>query len=320
MVVKRFRTDHTQVSLGHSEFLSDLPAAVAAMDQPTVDGVNTYIVSRAARAAGLTVALSGLGGDELFAGYDSFRNVPRLDELRRRLPPSVARLLGRTVGVVYAGSDRGRKLSRWLRGCDGGLSAYELQRELFSPSARAQLLPAVPSLDGVLEPHLDDPVNRVSMLELDTYMRNILLRDADVMSMAHSLELRVPLLDHAIVELVAGLPGAWKTDGGFPKPLLVEAVGDLLPRGVHARKKMGFVLPFQEWMRDGLRPEIESLLLDDNAGGDLAGTMNGQAVHEVWNSFVEGRSYWSRAWAIYVLKAWCERNLRTPFPPSEEAA
>lgn len=312
MIVDRFHTDHTEVTLGHSDFLGDLPAAVAAMDQPTFDGVNTYVVSRAARGAGLTVAHSGIGGDELFAGYDSFRNVPRLDELRRRVSPFATRLMGRAVGAVYGRSDRGRKLSRWLRGSDGDLSAYELQRELFSPPGRAGLVPGARPVEGPCEPRLEDPVNDVSLRELDTYMRNILLRDADVMSMAHSLELRVPFLDHELVELVAPLPGAWKVGGATPKALLVDAVRDLLPSGVYERKKAGFTFPFEDWMRDGLRAEVEGVLLDDDVGGELADALDGSAVRAVWGSFLEGRSYWSRPWAVYVLKAWCERNLRSP--------
>jgi asparagine synthase (glutamine-hydrolysing) len=311
-MVERLHADHTEVKLGHGDFLGLLPDAVAAMDQPTFDGVNTYVVSRAARLAGLTVALSGLGGDELFAGYDTFHNVRRLEAVRRRMVPPLAQALGLGVGAIYGRSDRGRKLARWLRHSDGDLTAYELQRELFSSDSRARLLPGTPQLDTTTELLTDDAVNRVSQLELDVFMRNVLLRDADVMSMANGLELRVPLLDHEVVELVAGWPGAWKLAGGVPKALLVDAVADLIPRSVYDRPKMGFTLPFQHWMRDGLRTEVEGLLLDENAGSDLAGALDAQAVGDVWRSFLKGRAYWSRAWSLYVLKAWCERNLRSP--------
>ena len=130
-VVERHSSAHHEVTLSADDFRDALPSALAAMDQPTFDGVNTYVVSRVAREAGLTVALSGLGGDELFAGYPLFRSAPQLDRLRRRLPRlpgALAVVAGKTVG---GGGDRGRKLGRWLAGEPD--SAYELQRELLDP-------------------------------------------------------------------------------------------------------------------------------------------------------------------------------------------
>lgn len=316
MMVDRYRTDHSQLMLDHSQFLNDLPGAITAMDQPTVDGVNTYVVSKAARAAGLTVALSGLGGDELFAGYDSFRSVPRLDELRRWLPRPMRIPVARAAAMVYGSSDRSRKLCRWLRASDPGLSAYELQRELFSPDARERLLPSVPSANYSNAARLSDAVNDVSLLELETYMRNVLLRDSDVMSMANSLELRVPFLDEELVEFVAGLPGAWKVDGPRPKSLLVEAVADLLPRAVYDRKKMGFTLPFSTWMKGGLRQEIETTLFGNRATGGFVDVLDAEAVRDVWGMFLSGQAQWSRAWAIYVLTTWCDRNLTNPSRPA----
>lgn len=314
MIVDRYRTDHSQLMLDHFELLNDLPAAIAAMDQPTGDGVNTYLVSKAARAAGLTVVLSGLGGDELFAGYDSFRSVPRLDQLRRWVPRPIRMPLARAAAVVYGSSDRSRKLHRWLTDSDPGLSAYELQRELFSPDARERLLPSVPSMIHNNALHLSDAVNEVSLLELDSYMRNVLLRDSDVMSMANSLELRVPFLDHELVEFVTGLPGSWKVEGPRPKSLLVDAVADLLPRAVYDRKKMGFTLPFSTWMKGGLCQEIEDTLFDNRATSELDGVLNGEAIRDFWGMFLDGRASWSRSWALYVLKTWCERNLTNTIP------
>jgi asparagine synthase (glutamine-hydrolysing) len=308
VVVERFGTRHTQVVLDEVEMLKQVPAAVSAMDQPTFDGANTYVVSGQARAAGLKVALAGLGGDELFAGYDSFRIVPRLEVLRRLLPAPARPLASGLTLRAMGDTDRARKLASWLRLGEPGQSALGLRRELFSRAAVARLLGCPPAPASHPEPPASwaDPANQTSFLELDQYMRNILLRDTDVMSMAHGLEVRVPFLDHELVGFVAGLPGAQKVHGPTPKPLLVEALRDLLPAEVVNRRKMGFVLPFGHWLRGALRERIESALLDPGFGGPLTGLLDHAAVAEIWRRFLDGRTEWVRPWSIYALKAWTE--------------
>lgn len=308
-VRERFHTEHTQIELDDRAILGALPGALAAMDQPTFDGVNTYVVARLARESGLKVVLSGLGGDELFGGYDTFRVVPRLDAVRRFMPATAGAVVAPMVRAVTRSSDRGVKLASWLRGGDGRTSAYELRRELFSPDFRATLMPSTAEERVALPPTPPDPVNAVSVLELDVYMRNVLLRDSDVMSMAHGLELRVPLLDHRLVELVAAMPGRWKADRSKPKPLLVDALRGLLPDEVVHRRKMGFALPFVHWLHGPLRATVESSLLDPDYGGQVADLLDPGAVRTVWERFCEGRGLWTRPWALYVAKAWGERHL-----------
>jgi asparagine synthase (glutamine-hydrolysing) len=138
----------------------------------------------------------------------------------------------------------------------------------------------------------------------------VLLRDSDVMSMAHSLEIRVPFLDHHVVEEVAALGGRWKTSRNSPKPLLVDALADLLPHEVVHRKKMGFTLPFADWLRGTLRDRVGSVLIDPEYGGQVADGLDPRAVQDVWERFVAGETQWQRPWALYVLKAWGERHLR----------
>jgi asparagine synthase (glutamine-hydrolysing) len=139
-------------------------------------------------------------------------------------------------------------------------------------------------------------------------MANTLLRDTDQMSMAHALEVRVPFVDPAVAAFVLGLPGAWKVDGHRPKPLLVDALGDLLPEEIWKRRKMGFTLPFQKWLRGGLESAV-SQALSDIKGLERIG-LDGAATHEVWAAFKNNpqQEPWSRPWALYVLKQWCERN------------
>jgi asparagine synthase (glutamine-hydrolysing) len=312
LVSRRFRTQHTSIELDDATVLAEIPRAVDALDQPTSDGINTFVVSGFARSAGLTVALSGLGGDELFGGYDTFRIVPRLNRIRRWTPVPAARAIGTGIRRFTPNTDRNDKLERWLRAAEPDVDAYSLRRELFSPRAARALMPdlegAWPKLREAEA--LDDELNELSRLELAVFMRNVLLRDSDVMSMAHSLEIRVPLLDHHLVEAVAAMKGRWKTDRQSPKPLLVDAVADLLPYEVVHRRKMGFTLPFADWLRGTLRDRVESVLLDSNYGGDVADSLDSSAVEGVWRRFIAGETQWQRPWALYVLKAWGERHMK----------
>lgn len=315
LVARRFGTEHTEVMLTAEGLFEELPEALAAMDQPTFDGVNTYIVSKHTRRAGLTVALSGVGGDELFAGYNTFLWAPRLDRLQRWMPGIVGHAVGAMVRHGLRDSDRGRKLGRWFQGHDLEGSAYFLTRELFSPADRRRLVPALNEIgqsnhDDMYLNGLDslDPVNQVSVLELAHYMRNVLLRDTDAMSMAHALEVRVPLLDHQLVEFMLRVSGHAKMNVGQPKSLLVEAVGDLPPEIVD-RRKQGFTLPFPVWLRGQLRREIETVLLDYGSAGPLGEIVDGMAVRDAWQRFLRGKGTWVRPWALYVVHRWCMQHL-----------
>lgn len=306
-VRRRWSTEHHELELTADDLLARLPMALGAMDQPTIDGINTFVVSELARASGITVALSGLGGDELFAGYALFRSAPRLERLRDlvpRLPRQAASLGGRLVG---GRSDRGRKLGGWLAGEPS--SAYVLQRELFDAATRAALLGGVVDRAHAERTPRAIDVNEISALELTRFMRNVLLRDADVMSMSHGLEVRVPLLDQEVVEFVAGVEGEHKLSGARPKALLIDAVADLLPDEVLDRDKMGFTLPFERWLRGALHDEVRDRLLDPSAGGEIGAALRPTAVEQVWRRFERGETSWSRPWALYTAKVWGERHL-----------
>jgi len=154
-----------------------------------------------------------------------------------------------------------------------------------------------------------DPINRISYLEARCYMLNTLLRDADFMSMSQGLEIRVPLIDHQLAKAVLSLPGELKLNH-TPKKLLVEALSESLPDEVIHRPKRGFTLPFEHWMRQELRSELEPVLdakRIDN--GPLGGLLDGCGVQQVWKDFIRGTSSWSRPWSLYVLQRWCELHL-----------
>jgi asparagine synthase (glutamine-hydrolysing) len=318
-VAQRFGTEHCEILVSQKETLAIVPDALRAMDQPTMDGINTYLISAKARAAGMKVALTGLGADELFAGYSNFRRVPRMERLGqklRRLPARARRPLAASVAAVAGGRDRGRKIVEMLSEEDSSLHPYFVVRGLFGRSEQQSLL-AAPGFD-VAEEQLKsrlqrsvkasadlDPGNRVSYLESRWYMTNTLLRDSDFMSMAHGLELRVPFLDRALVEACFRIPGDRKEKAGTPKPLLLENLGVELPAEIVHRPKRGFTFPFESWLRGEIKPMIQETLLGETSDSCLRGS----GVREVWNRFLAGETSWSRPWSLFVLKKWCEQNL-----------
>jgi asparagine synthase (glutamine-hydrolysing) len=320
MVAERFKTDHHECLLSQKDAREAIPEAVRAMDQPTMDGVNTYVVSREARRAGLKVALSGLGGDELFAGYDTFATVPKMERFSRawkRVPAGVRALTAGAYSRLVPASDRQRKVATLFKERGEQANPYILARSLFTPDQQRKLLSShrdQPSLEteGPVTGSLRragglDPINQVSYLELRNYMLNTLLRDCDVMSMAVGLEVRVPLIDHKLVEFVMALPGRIKMNGHVPKHLLVEAVGNLPPEVVQRRKR-GFAFPFERWMREDFRGELESVFLGVDKG-ELSQHLDTRSVNSVWFDFLGGRVSCSRPWALYVLQRWCEMHL-----------
>ena len=322
-IAQRFHTDHHESLISQRDALDVVPEALRAMDQPTMDGINTYLVAKKTREAGIKVALSGLGGDEMFAGYSSFRTVPRLERFARwkhwipsRANHAIRSQLGHAVEAIYPGA-RGEKLAALISENGRLLHPYFLSRMLFLPTQRERLLDqALRTASQVAfaqAKHIVrtaeslDPINRVSYFESRCYMQNTLLRDADCMSMAHGLEVRVPLLDHKLSEFLFTLPGSWKLDGRTPKPLLVNATAGALPDTIVRRCKRGFTLPLERWLRDEMRGEVENALRSAPKG-PLVGFLRPAAIQDVWNRFMAGKTSWSRPWSLYVLQKWCELN------------
>jgi asparagine synthase (glutamine-hydrolysing) len=319
-VAHRFGAEHHEILVSLDDTLAALPAALCAMDQPTMDGINTYLVSAKARAAGLKVALSGLGADEMFAGYSNFRRVPRMESFVRRwgrLPRFARQPLSASIALFAGKSDRRRKLAEMTESPDAIVHPCFLARMLFGP-AECEALFSAPdyqatqqSLGRMLQESVHasqslDPVNRVSYLESHFYMRNTLLRDSDFMSMAHGLELRVPFLDRNLVEACFLIPGARKLAGNLPKSLLLASLGVELPREIVNRPKRGFTLPFERWLHGEMRQPVETALL---GSGPRHASLNPDAVRNVWNRFLAGQTSWSRPWSLFVLVRWCEQNL-----------
>ena len=308
-VAARFHTDHCETRLTEDQLLAMLPQAIASLDQPTMDGINTFVVAKAVKNAGVTVALSGLGGDELFGGYPSFRRALQVEAMS-----SISkRLLRATTGfgrVALNGSTQRQKFWQLAASDCRAEDVYRITRQLFSPES-VKVLTSRSSLHSNIRVEQVDTVNTISALELRGYMTNTLLRDTDAMSMAHSLEVRVPLVDVKVVEFALSLPGKWKLNGdsnGVAKPLLADAVADLLPREIMSRPKMGFTLPFEKWMQGRLRNDIATVLENAVQLRDLG--LAPEGVGSTWRRFLQKPRAigWSRPWSLYVLARWCEIN------------
>ena len=332
LAAKRFKTRHKEVPLSGEAVLARLDEALGALDQPTMDGINTYFVSWAARQVGLKVALSGLGGDELFAGYPTFADTPRLSKLIRCawfVPAALRRMTAPLVaglGARQGSLDAGRKAAAAWVYPDILPHPYFYARTLFPPGQLERIIeprfrPSTVSADGVtLEPtwlgwlgltadeaRKLEPLAGISWLEMRTYMTSTLLRDTDAVSMAQSLEIRVPLLDTLLVEFVGSLPDAARRRPHAQKALLVEALGDLLPQEILAQSKRTFTLPWEEWLREPLRARMDASFADPEPS--LAAYLRSGGARLVWADFLAGKTSWSRPWSLYVLNEWCRRHL-----------
>ena len=315
LMAQQCGTDHHEVRLRASDFLDAIPDALAATDHPSGDGPNTFVVSQATKQAGLTVALSGLGGDELFAGYPVFRRT--LDLMDRQWAMAWPKGLRKLVGWGYQKTHpgvAGRKLAALLAGDRlDPASTYPISRRVLLDADVAALFPSAPSLDRVAQwtrSALQEqpgralpPLSQVSLAELHTYLQHVLLRDTDQMSMAHALEVRVPFLDHRLVETALAIGDTVKFPH-TPKALLTEALGTRLPREIIDRPKMGFTLPWEIWMRGPLASLCQAGLhtLADRELLDPAG------LDRLWDDFEAGRTTWSRIWGLVALGQWIERH------------
>ena len=325
-VAEAVGAEHFERVVTPQDVAGELTAILRALDQPSVDGVNTYFVSQTAKQAGLTVALSGLGGDELFGGYPStFGGVPQMMRaltLAHRVP-GAHHLVGAAVGML---PDRHRwaRFRHALSAPPSHAAAYYSRRGLFAPQeARALVEPSLwqegieqfnaithiaekaqsVRQDGQIRESEardgnDDAFGWTSRAELRTYTHHQLLRDTDAMSMAHSLEVRVPLLDTALVEGILRLPTPAKREGEGPKPLLRRAIGEMLPPIVRDRSdKQGFIFPFEQWLRGPLREQVRDVL----AHVPEQGWLQPQAVERALSQYEAGRLHWSRIWTLVAL-------------------
>jgi asparagine synthase (glutamine-hydrolysing) len=305
-VAEQFGTEHHTLRVSSSDIVHRTPALLQHLDQPTIDGVNTFFVASAVAATGIKAVLSGIGGDEAFGGYPSFRRVPRGSQLGR--VPRPLRVAAGRIGSLAEPSWRREKLRHAAATADSPFELYRAVRGWMMPAEIETIGgPALrdataASVVDAIEDSLAAPVPSeselatVARLETTMYLRQQLLRDADVMSMAHGLEVRVPFVDHRLLGTV------WPALGSHPellsgKRLLVESLGRALPDSIVSRPKQGFTLPFEHWIdgplagfvRDGLQYAAREQWIGRSAPDAVLRDWRDRACH------------WSRPWGLAVL-------------------
>jgi len=315
LIAKKFDTEHHEIKLGVSDFRDQLPEALKAMDHPSGDGPNTYIVSKATKNSGITMALSGLGGDELFCGYDVFKRSYKIEKQKwlNRIPLSIRKLSGEFVKNIKPRIPS-EKLAELMKLPSLNFeSAYPLFRQVLLDDQIKNIISAKELSNNVVSQIIhSSPIighssflSQVSIAEISTYMQNVLLRDTDQMSMAHALEVRVPFMDYQLVEYVLGIPDKHKYPS-TPKKLLIDSLSDLLPSEIINRPKMGFTFPWKYWMKNELKSFCESKIISLSKRNYF----DEKNLIALWNSFLKDdpRIIWSRIWYLVVLENWLIEN------------
>jgi asparagine synthase (glutamine-hydrolysing) len=316
LIAKKYKTDHTQIDLKPTVLLEQLPEILSSMDVPSGDGPNTYIISQAVKNRGLTVALSGLGGDDLFVGYAGFLRYVNIQKYKGlwNLPLSLRKLLSNTMGLLKDDHSTNKKRAL-LELEDVSLSSfYRLSRNVFSTNEIHYLAPLQNSKVDFLRDNMDRWLPQVDHLpefskyglaELMGYTQNVLLKDSDVMAMANSLEIRSPFFDHNLVSYVMSVSDNIKYPH-TPKKLLVDAIHPLLPKEVVNRKKMGFSFPWDRWMKKEMKSFVE-LNIRSLANRDI---FDKDRLLGYYSEYANGshRILWSKIWLLVSLESWLKEN------------
>lgn len=323
-------TRHQEVLLTEQGFVDKLEDALDSLDQPTFDGLNSFYMSHAVRQAGFKVALVGTGGDELFGGYASFRDLPHFARWRawtRWLPGGLQAEVARMLASATQGQASGfPRQTRWAKLPDilaarGDLLAiYQLAYGLFLPQTQQRILQSgiADSLtDGLPERMLSrlrsemsgrTALETIGLLERRLFLGERLLRDTDAASMSASIEIRLPLVDQVLAEAVDRLPERTRFCPVGRKALLRRVGLRGLNPQLFDRPKSGFVLPFDRWLKGKLGEVVHSTMLDHDAA-QRVGLESGE-IERLWKAYSIGAPglYWSRIWALYVLMRWCQRH------------
>ena len=317
IIAKHYSTKHKEIKVNSDFILHNIYDFIRSMDHPTVDGFNSYIISDAVSKENFKVALSGTGSDELFLGYPFYTLAKRFEESKwiQSFPPIIKKAVGSSLKKVYPGL-KGDKIASILNQKFISLDYfYPYFRKSFSAKEIHQLCPTYSNnstsfsykwfhqyigADSVWPFY-----SNLSMLEMECYLQHVLLRDADQMGMSHSLEIRVPFLDHNLVEFVLALPDKFKT-GRFQKQLLIDAIDGWIPTNIVDRKKMGFVLPIEKWMKNELQSFCEQSLLDLERFPEL----NMRFIKQFWDSFLAGKpnAHWIKIWTLVIFSQWTAVN------------
>lgn len=311
MVAEKNETDHVEFMLTDAMIREGISDALAAYDQPSLDGINVYFASKFAAEVGAKRVFSGEGGDELFAGYDRFSKPIAAYKYAAWLR-WVPGFFGRRLSVTGK-SERVRKIAQMF-GCN--YDPYFLTRRQFSPAWAKRLVTVDSSVDlrGLYREQMEavatadlnwhgDAVNRCSWMETRHNNLSMYIRDGVQMGAAVGVDALYPFMDSGLAELLFTIPGRYKCDSLTPKPLLVKAAGAGMPDEIVRRKKQGFALPFDKYCREALKDELECFV---RRGG--TGLFKQKEIESVWSRYLNGELSWMRIWHLFVVDNWCQRE------------
>lgn len=315
LVSKHFNTDHTEINLKPEDFLNYIPNALNNMDHPSGDGPNSWVVSKFTKEQGVKMVFSGLGGDELFAGYKSFKRLKLLNNFKfvQNSPSTLKNILSMGFNYFEGGLPAAKFETLMKMKSYNFKENYLLTRQTLLDSQLSKIFKSkyynkkINQRISINDYNFENShfLSKISIAEFDTYMNNVLLRDTDQMSMAHGLEVRVPFLDHNFVELILAINDKNK----YPKTtkkLLIDSLQGLLPREIYDRPKMGFTFPWEKWLKN------ELFNFSDNLINSLSSRkyFNQQEIKNLWFDFCNGspRVSFSRLWPLIVLEYWLINN------------
>lgn len=309
-IAEKFNCKHHAFLLKPDSLHQYLEPFFKSMDNPSVDGINTYIISKLVAETGIKVVLTGIGGDELFAGYVSFERWKSFQKFAFFFQLPLLRPLSHAL-VQLKKTRATLKLNDMFKGQDVQLAAfYANSRRVFYDDEIQKLIakPQQTKKSWIdLNKNYNLPVlSQYSVAELSHYTLDVLMKDTDQMSMAWALEVREPFFDYKMIEFLLGVPDHYKFKKGFPKHLLVEAMGDLLPSEIVHRKKKGFTFPWDYWLRNELKSYCEEAIL----ALSQRGIFEKNGLLELWNHFIQRKEAltWLHVWGLVVLEKWMEEN------------
>jgi asparagine synthase (glutamine-hydrolysing) len=304
IIAKKFNTNHHKIVLDPSTFLNELPNALNAMDIPSGDGINTYVVSKEIAKNGIKVALSGVGGDELFAGYAGFSYWNKLQQ--KKWIWNTPAFCRKIACLAFPNNAKFSRIKKLLQSNGPSIqNVYPLIREIVAPGNIQKIV----KTDKQYQHNWDDasafPIySQYSIAELMHYTQYTLLKDTDQYSMAIPLEVREPFFDVDLTEYVLQIPDKYKTPT-YPKKLMVEALGDLLPNEIVHRPKKGFALPWDIWMRN----ELSSFCKQKMESFAARNFVQEKEVLQMWSNFEKNNTTrWSEVWNIVLLEDWLSKN------------
>ncbi len=312
-IAEKYKTKHTEFKLKADDLLLELPDFISNMDSPTVDGINTYIVSKMVAKTGIKVVLTGIGGDELFAGYRNFKRWKDYNKIKFLIRNPFSKFLIRIVKPLVSSRIISKiKDFQDIEG-EGIKSFYANSRSIFLKDELGKLfdgkriVPIINWKDLDKKEVQDFPLyGQYSIAELTNYTLDVLLKDTDQMSMAWALEVREPFFDYKLIEFILTVPDEMKNSGKSPKSLLVDAMGELLPEEIVNRPKKGFSFPWDYWLRGELKSFCEEAITKLSKR-DL---LNEKNLNNIWKRFLEydNTITWMHVWSFVILEKWLEKN------------